>query len=242
MSVIYEPKGRAKEYSPLACNLYMGCTHGCKYCYAPACMRKSAAEWHSAAVPRKNVIQQLKRDAEKLRGDERPVLFSFLSDPYQPLEGDLHLTRQALEICAENNLKTQVLTKGSHDLVSADFDLMREAKTELGVTFCFSDDLTRQQWETHASPIEERFAILKEAHDRGIYTWISLEPIIVPQEALDVITGMYPYVDFWKVGKINHMKELEKTINWKAFAPVLKRRLDAVGAQYYIKDSLKKYL
>lgn len=242
MSVIYEPKGRAKEYSPLACNLYMGCTHACKYCYAPACMRSSAAEWHSAAVPRKNVIQQLKRDAEKLRGDNRKILFSFLSDPYQPLEGNLHLTRQALEICAENNLKTQVLTKGSHALVSADFDLMREAKTELGVTMCFFDDLTRQQWETHASPIEERIAILKEAHDRGIYTWISLEPIIVPEEALDVITGVYPYVDYWKVGKINHMKELEKTINWEAFAPVLKRRLDAVGAKYYIKDSLKKYL
>ena len=43
-----------------------------------------------------------------------------------------------MEICAENDLKTQVLTKGSHALVSADFDLMKEAGTELGVTLCFS--------------------------------------------------------------------------------------------------------
>ena len=34
MNVIYEPKGRAREYSELACNLYRGCTHGCRYCYA----------------------------------------------------------------------------------------------------------------------------------------------------------------------------------------------------------------
>ena len=34
MSVIYEPKGKAREYSPLALNLYLECQHGCKYCYA----------------------------------------------------------------------------------------------------------------------------------------------------------------------------------------------------------------
>ena len=35
MSIIYEPSGMAKEYSPYACNLYIGCSHRCKYCYAP---------------------------------------------------------------------------------------------------------------------------------------------------------------------------------------------------------------
>lgn len=39
MNVVYEPRGRAREYSELAYNLYRGCTHGCRYCYAPACMR-----------------------------------------------------------------------------------------------------------------------------------------------------------------------------------------------------------
>ena len=34
MSIIYEPKGKAREYSPLAVNLYRGCSHGCLYCYA----------------------------------------------------------------------------------------------------------------------------------------------------------------------------------------------------------------
>ena len=36
MSIIYQPKGKAREYSPLAANLYLGCNHGCKYCYAPS--------------------------------------------------------------------------------------------------------------------------------------------------------------------------------------------------------------
>ena len=38
-SVIYEPKGKAGEYSKLAANIYNGCGHGCEYCFAPAFLR-----------------------------------------------------------------------------------------------------------------------------------------------------------------------------------------------------------
>jgi hypothetical protein len=54
MKIIYEPRGAAREYSPLAANLYRGCIHGCKYCYAPACLRLPAdrrAEFHRKAWP-----------------------------------------------------------------------------------------------------------------------------------------------------------------------------------------------
>ena len=59
MNVIYEPKGRAREYSELACNLYRGCTHGCRYCYAPATMRTTGEKWHGKAEPRKGVLRLL---------------------------------------------------------------------------------------------------------------------------------------------------------------------------------------
>ena len=71
MNVVYEPKGRAREYSELACNLYLGCTHGCRYCFAPACMHSTAEKWHSQVELRKNVIPLLEKDAEKLIGDPR---------------------------------------------------------------------------------------------------------------------------------------------------------------------------
>lgn len=45
MKIIYEPKGAAKEYSELAVNLYLGCNHGCKYCFAPRCMFKTKEEY-----------------------------------------------------------------------------------------------------------------------------------------------------------------------------------------------------
>lgn len=239
MNVIYEPKGRAKEYSDLACNLYMGCPHGCKYCFAPACMRKSPEQWHSATTPRKNVIDLFRKDAQSLRGDQRKILFSFLSDPYQPMEGEMHLTRQALEIVNFYHLKSQVLTKGLSKFIVPDLPLMKEAGTELGITLCFMDDSKRLEWEPEAAPVPDRLATLKAAHERGIYTWVSLEPVIDPQEALAVIRAAAPFVDFWKIGKLNHMKAVEKLIDWKAFRQQVLELLEKLQAKYYIKNDLK---
>jgi len=241
MNVIYEPKGRAKEYSELACNLYRGCTHGCRYCYAPSCMRTTGEKWHAHAEPRPNVIKNLEKDATKLRGDSRRVLFSFLSDPYQPLERAERLTRQALRIVAKYRLNSQVLTKGCEDLIQEDFGLIKEARTQLGVTLCFADDTLRQSWEPHASTVEERFAVLKAAHKAGIFTWVSLEPVINPAQALEVIRIAHPYVDFWKVGKLNHMKEYERAVNWRKFLSDVEFLLSKLDAKYYIKNDLRSF-
>lgn len=239
MNVVYEPRGRAREYSELACNLYLGCTHGCRYCFAPACMHSSAEKWHSHVELRKNVIPLFEKDAEKLMGDQRRILFSFLSDPYQPLEREKRLTRQALEIVGRYRLKSQILTKGCPDLIMEDFPLMKRVRTQLGVTLCFVDDHSRQEWEPQASKLEDRFDILKAAHAEKIFTWVSLEPVIDPKQALEVIRKAAPYVNFWKVGKLNHMKSEEEKVDWKKFHQDVEKLLNKVGASYYIKDDLR---
>lgn len=243
MKVIYEPKGRAKEYSELACNWYMGCTHGCQYCFAPGCMRKSAKEWYSSITIRENVVEAFRSDAEYMykNNDKRPVLFSFLSDPYQPIEAKYRITQQILGIVRRFELNAKILTKGAYDLVKRDFKIIKAANVELGVTVCFVDDSIRQEWEPHASPVEDRFRILKEAHEMGIYTWVSLEPVIDPEQALEVIKRAAPFVNFWKVGKLNHMKEVEDKVDWHKFYVDVVALLDSLQAKYYIKEDLKKY-
>jgi len=239
MNVIYEPKGRAREYSELACNLYLGCTHGCRYCFAPACMRSTAQAWHTKVELRKNVISLFEKDAAKLMGDSRRILFSFLSDPYQPLEREKRLTRQALEIVGRYRLKSQILTKGCAKLIREDLPLMRRVKTQLGVTLCFVDDSMRKKWEPQASSVDDRLQILKEAHAEKIYTWVSLEPVIDPEQALEVIRKAAPYVNFWKVGKLNHMKDDEARVDWKKFKQDVETLLTGLGATFYIKDDLR---
>ena len=241
MNVVYEPKGRAREYSELACNLYLGCTHGCRYCYAPACMRTTGEKWHSVVRSRQKVIELFERDARKLRGDQRRILFCFLSDPYQPLERDERITRQALGIVHAYGLKSQILTKGCADLVQDDIELMKKADTHLGITLSFIDDEKRQEWEPNASTVNDRLEILKNAHKAGIYTWVSLEPVIDPDQALSLIRKAHKYVQFWKIGKLNHMKEYEQTVNWQKFLYDVETLLKNYGAKYYIKNDLRAF-
>jgi DNA repair photolyase len=241
MNVIYEPKGRAKEYADLACNLYLGCTHGCRYCYAPACMRTTDEKWHATARARARVIELLEKDARNLRGDKRRILFSFLSDPYQPLEREERLTRQALGIVQTYGLKSQILTKGCAELIQNDMELMKKADTHLGITLSFIDDAKRKEWEPNASTVNDRLEILKHAHKAGIYTWVSLEPVINPEQAIDVIRKAHKYVRFWKVGKLNHMKEYVQSVNWHKFLYVVEELLKSYGANYYIKNDLRSF-
>lgn len=246
MNVIYKPKGRALEYAPFACNLYMGCTHGCVYCYAPGCVRRTSDAWHNDAEARNNIVEAFNKDAEWLSknlpdNDNRRVLFCFLSDPYQPLESKLHITRKCIEIAKEYGIKVDVLTKGSYARVSKDFQLMREAGVHLGVTLSFVTDKKRQEWEPNASSVADRLKILKTAHELGIFTWVSMEPVIDSEEALLVIDKAHEFVDYWKVGKLNHNKEVEDSVDWHKFYLDVKNKLKSYNANFYIKKDLRAF-
>jgi len=241
MRVIYEPKGRAKEYADLAFNVYMGCSHGCKYCYAPACLRKKPEDFRENITARWDTLEKFVADCDELacKGDERRILFSFLSDPYQPEEAKIELTRLCLmrAVCSFGR-NIDILTKGKYDLVSRDFDIMEKnpGQVRLGVSLCFIKDESRQEWEPYASPVEDRIRLIKEAHKRGITTWVSVEPVIYPGEAIEVMKTLMPYVDVWKVGKLNHNKALEKKVNWYKF---LKETLSVLhDREYHIKKDL----
>ena len=239
MPVIYETRGKAKEYSELACNLYAGCLHKCKYCYCPAIMRKTLDEWSKYPKARTNILRQLENDAKKMQGEKRQVLFSFMSDPYQDDESAF-LTRQALLICEQYKFENvQILTKAGFRAVN-DFDILKRNKWLFGSTIIFRDDKIRAEWETNAPSIESRYEAVKKAHRDGIYTWISVEPVIDPDQALMVISDLIEYVDFWKIGKLNYSKYIEDKIDWKNFYYSAKKILS--NRQVYWKKDLLKYI
>lgn len=192
-----------------------------------------------------SVLALFERDCVRLakeRADDerRRVLFCFLSDPYQPLESELHLTRRGISVAACHGIKIDILTKGDSALIEQDLPLMLKSQTHLGITLSFINDASRREWEPMASTVQSRLNILRKAHDMGIHTWVSMEPVIIPQEALEVIRQAHDYVDFWKVGKLNHNKEVERSIDWPQFRDDATALLDSFGSRYYIKEDLRK--
>ena len=237
MTVIYEPEGKAKEYSPLACNLYGGCSHACKYCYCPAIRYKTLEEWSANPQPRKDILKKLGKEAIKLQGDEREILFCFMSDPYQSNES-AELTKQALLICEKYQLKAQILTKAGQRVINH-FDILKRNNYKFGSTIIMKSESLREYWEPGAPTIESRYNAIKEAKKYGIYTWISVEPVVDASEALQVISDLIDYVDFWKLGKLNHFSKKESYINWKDYLQKAEKILQ--GKKYYIKNDLVKY-
>ena len=238
MRVIYEPKGRAKEYSPLALNIYNGCVFACAYCYVPIFTHQDKATFHSKATPRKDLIKKLKKDAEELSrmGEKRQILLSFTSDPYPPIERELEMTKKAVEILNEHDLNFTVLTKNGK-LAERDFDYI----DNFGETIIFMSEEMRMKWERNAPPIRDRVESIKTAWQMGIKTWVSLEPVIDPEEALMVVRKLGDYVDIWKVGKLNHYPDYEKTIDWQKFYERLIAVFDEMGisrSRIYIKKDL----
>ncbi len=215
MKAIYVPAGRALEYSPLALNLYTGCAHGCKYCFAADSRWTTPEQFHSNVQPRKGILAAIERDCKRMKGDQRPILMCFHCDPYPPAEVE-DVTRPALEILEKYNMTAQVLTKAGMR-AARDFDILKRNDWQFGTTLLMADDELRRRWEPLASPVADRMDTIIHAHEMGIQTWVSVEPVVNADEALSVIRTLMGYVDFWKVGKINHRPEIEKEIDWTFF-------------------------
>ena len=239
LQVIYEPKGAAAEYAELACNLYATCRHGCRYCYCPRVLHKKAAEFFADGPPRHNVFEKLEADCEKLEGDPREVLLSFVGDPCQSDEAVM-ITRKALHLFAAWEMRAAVLTKAGARAVGL-FDLLERYGWRFGTSLVWTDQADCRAWEPEAALPGARTAAITEAHHRGIRTWVSLEPVIDPEQALQLINDWAPVVDFWAVGKINHCDQLESRVDWWKFYAEVTRALEKVGADYYMKRSLWKY-
>ena len=206
MKAIYEPGGRALEYSPLALNLYTGCTHRCSYCFAADNRFVDKEKFHGDVKPRNGILKAIERDCKRMEGDPRAILLCFHCDPYPPAEVE-DVTRRALNILAKYNMTAQVLTKGGRRAIR-DFDILKQDSWQFGTTLSLMTDARQQKWEPNAATIHDRCMTIMQAHKAGIHTWVSVEPVVHGGEALDVIEYLLPSVDFWKIGKMNHRKEI----------------------------------
>lgn len=241
LRVIYEPTGRAKEYADLALNHYIGCDHGCLYCYAPAALHKTREEFLTPVI-RSGLNSKLLADARELQatGDKRSILLSFACDPFCMADERLETTRVVLDILLSHGLNVTILTKGGRRSLR-DFDLLGQYKDQItyAVTLTFLESIESKQWEPNAASPAERVDVLRQAHELGVKTKVSAEPVIDPEQTLALIKYAAPYADFFWVGSWNHDARADK-IDWKDFGTRAVKLLEALGKPYYLKEDLRR--
>jgi DNA repair photolyase len=243
VSLIYCPKGEAREYAFYGINHYIGCSHGCAYCY----MRKMHQRFPGidfdtprAKAEPVDFIRALSKESLKFAGTQKRVQLCFATDPYIPLDGELKLTRAVIHLLREMDIPFQVLTKGG-DLAQRDFDLYGPNDL-FGVTLTQPDaDEITEELEPFAASPAQRIENLKVAHGRGIKTWVSLEPVLWPADSLKIIDRTWEFVDLYKIGKLNPTGPITNEL-YRKFAVDAVDMCNTGRNKYYLKESLAKLL
>lgn len=157
-------------------NPYTGCEHACIYCYAPSTLRYYGIEpWGTFVTAKTNIPVVLARELRKARPGVVGV--STVTDPYQPLEKKLRLTRSCLEVLQAKAFPVCIQTKSA--LVLRDLDILRDFKEiNIGLTVTALSDEIATMLEPGASLPGERLRALKELSDAGIDTWAFIGPMI----------------------------------------------------------------
>ncbi|HDI12894.1 MAG: radical SAM protein [Hadesarchaea archaeon] len=157
-------------------NPYIGCEHGCRYCYVPGVLndRKLALEWGQSVKAKKNIPEVLAQEVKKK--PKGVVGVSTVCDPYQPIEARLELTRKCIDILARQDFPVSIQTKS--ELVLRDIDLIVPGKFDVGVTITTMNRKLARWLEPNAASPDKRAQVLEEFSAKGVETWLFLGPII----------------------------------------------------------------
>lgn len=208
-------------------NQYVGCEHACTYCYAKfMCKWKKHGKWGTWIEAKMNAPDLAKNKLVKGQ-----VIMSSISDPYQPVEKNLKLTRKLLKTL-DKNTDLEILTKS--DLIIRDIDLFKKfKKIKVGLTINTFDNKAKKIFEPIAPSYEKRINTLKILKNNGIKTYGFISPVIPELTDLELIISksqkfVYDYIieiinlraagwEFKKILKEKYPKIYEVLTNKETF-------------------------
>jgi len=165
-------------------NPYQGCEHGCIYCFA----RPSHAYWNlgpgldfeTRIFHKPGLAQRLQRELSAPSYVCRPINLGANTDPYQPAERELRITRGLLEVLLEHRHPVTIVTKGS--LILRDVDLLGELAalklTSVVVSLTTLDDALKRDLEPRAASPRARLHVIRGLRDAGVPVTVMMAPLI----------------------------------------------------------------
>jgi len=165
-------------------NPYRGCEHGCIYCYARPYHEylgfSSGLDFETKILVKENAPKLLRDELASKRWQPKVLAISGVTDPYQPIERKLQLTRQCLEVLAEFRNPVIIITK--NQLVARDVDLLKELASFDAAAVCVSvttlDAELARVMEPRTSTPANRLEAIQTLAQAGVPVRVLVAPII----------------------------------------------------------------
>ena len=175
-------------------NLYRGCTHGCIYCDSRSKVYQINHQFEDIEV-KQNAINLLEN---KLMSKRNKCMISTgsMTDSYMPLEKDLKMTKQALEVIYKHGFGVSVLTKST--LILRDLELLKKinerSKAVAQMTLTTFDEDLCKVLEPNVSTTKERFNALLKFKENNIPTVVWMGPFLpFINDTMDNLKGVLDY-------------------------------------------------
>jgi DNA repair photolyase len=165
-------------------NPYRGCQHACAYCYARPTHEYldlgAGTDFDTKIVVKRDAATLLRAAFDKPSWQGELVMFSGVTDCYQPVERELELTRRCLEVCLAYRNPVSVISKSA--LVERDLELFRalaeQARFGISVSLAFADNATARAIEPWAPSPDRRFKLIETLAASGVPVGVMCAPII----------------------------------------------------------------
>src|SRR5262245_14947353 len=165
-------------------NPYKGCEHGCIYCYARATHSyldlSPGRDFETEIFYKPNAAELLRAELARRGYVVSPIAFGTNTDPYQPVEKQLKVTRALLELLLELKHPITIVTKGA--LILRDLDLLRafaeQGLVAVHVSVTTLDDELKRRMEPRTAGPKQRLAMIRELAAAGIPTGVMAAPMI----------------------------------------------------------------
>ena len=176
-------------------NPYSGCSFGCTYCYAAFFSRTKQGRdtWGKWVDVKENAVELMdRRRVGSLDG--KLIYMSSVTDPYQPVERELNLTRRVLEIMAERHKPRLVVQTRSPDVVR-DIDLYQQieangGRVQVNMTVTTDDEDVRRTFEPFCPSNTVRLKAIREVQDAGVETCITMTPLLLVSQPYAFVNNL----------------------------------------------------
>ena len=168
-------------------NPYSGCSFGCTYCYAAffSMSREKRDGWGYWITVKDNAVSKMERFKRSLDG--KLIYMSSVTDPYQPIERKLKITRDLLKILAERH-KPKLVVQTRSPLITRDCDLFHRiedngGRVQVNMTVTTDDEDIRRTFEPYCPSNSVRMRAIAEIVNAGIDACITMTPLLLVKDA-----------------------------------------------------------